>query len=259
MTRFAVALIAGLMLSRDVSAEVRKTDVDITAPNGVTLKGTYSSPGTRGPAILLLHGCFSATNDRHVWDGLAGDLVNAGFHVLTADFRGYGQSHDATTDAAQQLALRPRWSGDVDVMLNYLLAQEGVDRSRLAAGAVGCSVVEITGLAERRPGIGALIAISGASNDAAARYVARTPSLGVFATAAKYDNAFGWSLAILVNASTNPRSTLKIFQGSEKSTQLFTKDVRAARELDLNQTLPELRPMIVSWLRTQLASSGSSN
>jgi len=30
--------------------------------------------------------------DRHAWDGLAKDVADAGFHVLTIDYRVYGES-----------------------------------------------------------------------------------------------------------------------------------------------------------------------
>ena len=45
--------------------------------------------GRSGPAMLLLHQC---NMDRHAWDGLAKDLADAGVHVLTLDFRGFGES-----------------------------------------------------------------------------------------------------------------------------------------------------------------------
>src|ERR1700728_4853648 len=80
---------AALTLTVGLSAEFNKKDVDIQAPDGVNLKGTYFSAGRPGPAMLLLHQC---NMDRHAWDGLAEDLAGNGFNVLTIDYRGYGES-----------------------------------------------------------------------------------------------------------------------------------------------------------------------
>ena len=105
MKRFAIA--AALMFTVSLSAEVQKKDIDIKAPDGVNLKATYFSAGRPGPAMLLLHQC---NMDRHAWDGLAADLAGNGFHVLTIDFRGFGESGgEKSTDPAQRA--RPCRSG----------------------------------------------------------------------------------------------------------------------------------------------------
>jgi hypothetical protein len=61
-----LAIAAALSFAAGLSAEVQKKDVDIKAPDGVSLKGTYFSAGRPGPAMLLLHQC---NMDRHAWDG----------------------------------------------------------------------------------------------------------------------------------------------------------------------------------------------
>jgi hypothetical protein len=76
MTGLAIAL--AVLASAPMSVDVRSAD-------GFVLKGSYFSPGTAGPAIVLYHQCDS---DRHIWDRLAADLMHAGFHVLTFDARG---------------------------------------------------------------------------------------------------------------------------------------------------------------------------
>ena len=77
-----LALVFAVLAATPMSVDVRSAD-------GFVLKGSYFSPGAAGPAIVLYHQCDS---DRHVWDRLAMDLVRAGFHVLTFDSRGYGDS-----------------------------------------------------------------------------------------------------------------------------------------------------------------------
>src|SRR5579862_3800021 len=89
MKSLAIAAVVSLSLSLALAADVQKKDVDIKASDGIVLKASYFSPGRPGPAMLLLHQC---NMDRHAWDGLAKDLADAGFHVLTVDYRGYGDS-----------------------------------------------------------------------------------------------------------------------------------------------------------------------
>src|ERR1700682_1514096 len=98
--KLTFATVAALTFAGGLFADVQKKDVDIKAPDGVNLRGTYFSPGRPGPAMLLLHQC---NMDRHAWDGLATDLSDAGFHVLVIDFRGYGESGgERFTDMAQR-------------------------------------------------------------------------------------------------------------------------------------------------------------
>src|SRR5690242_2274384 len=108
MRRLALATAAVLACSLGWAAE--KKDVDIKAPDGVVLKGSYFSAGRTGPAIVLLHQC---NMDRHAWDGLATDLAAAGINVLTFDFRGFGDSGEKVTDAAQRRTMmQEKWPGD---------------------------------------------------------------------------------------------------------------------------------------------------
>src|SRR5438128_496070 len=131
MKRWIVTVTAAIALATSwVLADTQKKDVDIKATDGANLKATYFSPDRMGPAILLIHQC---NMDRHSWDSLADDLVGAGFHVLTFDLRGFGESDGKTTDPAERQAARQKWAADVDTMYTYLLAQKGVDKSRLAA------------------------------------------------------------------------------------------------------------------------------
>lgn len=56
----------------------------------------YASAG-KGPPVLLLHG---HPQTHVVWRKIAPQLVNAGFHVIAPDLRGYGDSGKPTSDAA---------------------------------------------------------------------------------------------------------------------------------------------------------------
>ena len=142
-----LAIAAALSFAAGLSAEVQKKDVDIKAPDGVSLRGTYFSAGRPGPAMLLLHQC---NMDRHAWDGLAEDLAGNGFQVLTIDFRGFGESGGSkSTDPSERAAARQKWPADVDAAFAYLTRQKGVDQSRIAVGGASCGVTQSSDLAAR--------------------------------------------------------------------------------------------------------------
>jgi pimeloyl-ACP methyl ester carboxylesterase len=118
-------------------------DVDIVASDGVMLKASYFSPGKPGPGIVLFHQC---NWDRHAWDTLTPDLVGAGFHVLTFDLRGFG---DTPATGTSGRADERKSTSDAEAVYAYLLSKPDVDRSRLAAGGASCGVMYSAGLVRR--------------------------------------------------------------------------------------------------------------
>jgi dienelactone hydrolase len=238
-------LIAALTFTAGLSAQVHRKDVDIKAPDGANLKGTYFSAGRPGPAMLLLHQC---NMDRHAWDGLAEDLAGNGFNVLTIDFRGFGESGgEKTADPAQRRAImQEKWPGDVDAAYSYLTSQKGVDQSRIAVGGASCGVTQSSDLAARHHEIRALLLLSGMASDAAKAYIAGNPSLPVFGAASEGDAAAAQGIREAVAASKDPKSTVKIYPGTEHGVPMFANN-------------PDLEPMIVAWLKVQLPAMGGTH
>ena len=243
MRLLTLAAVATLTLSLGWAADVQKKDVDIKAPDGTNLKASYFSPGRPGPAMILLHQC---NMDRHAWDGLANDLAAAGFHVLTVDFRGFGESGGGRpTDAAERrTVIQEKWPSDVDTAYAYLIAQKGVDKAHLAAGGASCGVTQSSDLAARHHEIKALMLLSGSASDAAKAYLTATPAVPVFGAASEGDTNAAKGIKEAVQASKNPRSTVKLYAGTEHGVPMFAKNA-------------ELEPMIVSWLKTQVAGQGA--
>jgi dienelactone hydrolase len=235
--KFSLA-IAALAIAGGLFAGVEKKDVDIKAPDGLNLKGSYFSPGHPGPAMLLLHQC---NMDRHAWDGLGADLAAAGFHVLAIDYRGYGDSGERITDQAQRRALMQKWPADIDAAYAFLLAQKGVDKSRIVAGGASCGVTQSSDLATRHHEIKALLLLSGSASDAGKAYIAGTSSLTVFGAASSGDTGAAKGIKDAVEASKNLQSTIKIYSGTEHGVPMFAKN-------------SDLEPMIVSWLKAQVSS-----
>jgi dienelactone hydrolase len=236
---------AALTFAAGLSAEVHKKDVDIKAPDGVNLKGTYFSAGRPGPAMLLLHQC---NMDRHAWDGLAQDLAGNGFNVLTIDYRGFGESGgEKFTDPAQRRAsMQEKSPGDVDAAYAFLTSQKGVDQTRIAAGGASCGVTQSSDLATRHPEIKALLLLSGVASDAAKAYIATNASLPVFGAASEGDTGAAKGIREAVAASKDPKSTVKIYPGTEHGVPMFAKN-------------PDLEPMIVAWLKAQLSGAAGTH
>lgn len=228
MKSIMLAASAILTVSLGLAADPQKKDVDIQTPDGTSLKGSYYSPGKPGPAMLLLHQC---NMDRHAWDSLAKDLAGTGFHVLTIDFRGFGQSAGGAHD---------KWPGDVDAAYAFLTSQNGVDKSRVAAGGASCGVTQASNLAVRHHEIKALVLLSGSASDEAKAYFGATPSLPIFGAASVGDTGANKGIQEAVTPSKNPHTVGLHLEGTEHGVPMFAKH-------------PDLEPMIVQWLKTQLS------
>jgi len=223
-----------------VAPVAAQTDVQLTGSDGAKLAATYTSPGSSGPAMLLIHQC---NMDRSSWATLTGHLVEAGVHVLSMDLRGFGDSDGDPLGAGGTFQnLMQKSPGDLDIALAHLLSQDGVDGSRVAAGGANCGAMLTADLAARNSAITTLMLLSGPPSESAVAHIAKTPGLGVFVAAATGDTVVPGvadRLADAVEASENPSSTAKIFEGTEHGLPMFAKN-------------PDLGPALVSWLTSQL-------
>jgi dienelactone hydrolase len=153
--------------------------VDLTAPDGLTLKATYFPAAGAGPGVLLLHQC---NRQRKVWDELARQLSAAGIHVLTFDYRGYGESggepFEKLPPDAQQREAR-KWPADIDAALQYLESQADVNKSTIGVGGASCGVNNSVQTAIRHPEVKSLVLLSG-NTDMNGRKFLRTAQVPVF-------------------------------------------------------------------------------
>jgi pimeloyl-ACP methyl ester carboxylesterase len=113
-------------------------DEDLTASDGVRLKVSYFSSAQSGPGILLLHEC--GGSDRKSWSSLACLLAARGFHVLTLDFRGFGESGGArleSLDSERRDAEQARWPGDISLAFDHLMRKPVARSLALLSGGAG--------------------------------------------------------------------------------------------------------------------------
>ena len=91
----------------------------------------------RAPGVILVH---SYLTDRHVFDELEQMLVAAGFSVLNIDFRGRGKSQAKGSYFDLPQDERDKAYLDVRAAADFLAAQDGVKKDRLAIVATSIGV-----------------------------------------------------------------------------------------------------------------------
>jgi dienelactone hydrolase len=221
--------------------------VDLTAPDGVILKGTYFAAAQPGPGILLLHQC---NRQRKVWGDLAGRLAASGLNVLTVDFRGFGESGGKRPDqvSSQKEAdqfVKEQWPRDVDVALRYLQSQPGVNRGVIGAGGASCGVDQAVQLARRHPEVKSLVLMSESTDRAGRQFLYNSPNLPLFLAAADDDPDDPGVVEImrwLYDVSPDPASKFVRYAVGGHGVEMF-----AAHQ--------ELPGMIVEWFNATLRNS----
>jgi dienelactone hydrolase len=221
------------------SAQVKKQDADLTAADGVKIKVTYFSAGKPGPGVLLMHQC---NRDRTTWDGLAVQMAGAGIHVVTLDYRGYGESGGErfpSLPPEKAAAEQTKWPGDIDLAYQYLLSQAGVDHTRTGAGGASCGVNNAVHLAHRHPEVKTLVLLSGPVDDETLQFVETAIRMPILSVASEDDGDMLPTMRWLMGFARNPQDKLVTYKAAGHGTEMFKAE----------QGLP---PMILEWYKTTL-------
>src|SRR5207302_5007057 len=160
--------------------------VDLTAPDGLKLKGTFSATAASGPGVLLLHQC---NRQRKVWDDLARRMTAAGMNVMTVDLRGYGDSEGTPIDklAPEEInvVFNEKMPLDVETAYKFLVAQPTVSAGILVVGGASCGVNQSVHLAMKHPEIKALVLLSEITDIDGRNFLRAHPSLPLFLATAR--------------------------------------------------------------------------
>lgn len=220
-------------------------EVTVTSADGTTLKATYYPAAEPGPATLLLHMC---NTTRRSWDPLAPQLAAAGIHALSFDYRGFGESGGERFDAPGTQDARDlidqKWPDDIDAAYEFLLAQPGVDRTRIGAAGGSCGVTQAVRLARRHPEVRSLALLAGPLDPEGIGFLLDTPGLPIFAAAAaddQYDSGAPETMQWILALSGNPRNKFSGFRDGRHGTEIFGPH-------------PELPKQIVAWFRDTLVT-----
>jgi dienelactone hydrolase len=236
------------VLLAEPQASVAPREATIAAPDGTKLSATYYAAAKPGPAVLLLHMC---NTTRRSWDPLAPRLAAAGIHALSIDYRGFGDSGGPrATEVPPQEAQRivtGKWPGDIDAAYEFLLAQPGVDKTRVGAAGGSCGVAQAVGVARRHPAVRSLALLAGPLDAAGIAFVTSTPGLPLFAAAAaddQFDADAPASMKWIVALSGNPRNKFSGFEDGKHGTEIFGPH-------------PELVDQLVAWYTDTLVTRPS--
>jgi len=230
---------AALLAVAPAHAQAGPRDVDLTARDGVKLKGTFFSAGKPGPAVMLFHQC---NRDRTAWAPLAAQLAQAGVNVLTMDNRGFGGSGG---DRYASLTLEQRevemkvWAADFDIAYQYLLAQPGVDKARIGAGGASCGVDNVIQLARRHPGVRTLVLLSGTTDNDGIKFLESAANIPLLISASEDDGGMLPYMRWLMAFSTNPQDKLVGYKAAGHGTEMFKVE-------------KGLEPMILDWYVAKL-------
>ena len=243
-TALATALILLLAGTRAAAgASVSGTPASLAAPDGTKLAATYYSGEQPGPGILLCHQC---NRDRTAWNGLAEALARAGFHVLTIDYRGYGESggprHVELPGDERARVSRDVWPGDLDVAFKYLRAQPGVT-DVIGAGGASCGVNNSIQLSRRHPEIKSLVLLSGNTDRPGRQHLKSKSSPPLLLASADDDGGVVETMAWIDASSGNPVNRFVEYKTGGHGTDMFKPH-------------PELPGEIVAWYEATLAGKG---
>jgi pimeloyl-ACP methyl ester carboxylesterase len=243
MSRVFIGLaILTLALTTTAAAEdLQPSHVTIKAPDGVALKATYYPAAKPGPALMLLHMCNS---DRTAWSKFATAASSRGYHVLTLDFRGFGESGGDrfTAGQEQQQIINDKWPGDVDAALTYLVSQPGVDKARIGASGGSCGVNQATQLARRHPEVKTLVLLSGGVNREARDYLRQSAWLPVLASASLDDGNTVQDMRWILSWSRNPANKFIEYKKAGHGTEMFAVE-------------KELEPQMLAWFDKHLKNA----
>jgi dienelactone hydrolase len=243
------ALAAALLLlfagaGNAAADSITGTPAVLAAPDGAKLAATYYSAGKPGPGILLCHQC---NMDRKSWNGLAEKLARAGFHVLTIDYRGFGESagarHNDLSNAERARLVTQVWPGDLDVAYKYLAAQPGVT-GVTGAGGASCGVNNSIQLSRRHPEIRSLVLLSGNTDKAGRAHLKTKASPPLLLAAADDDGNAVQLIEVLDASSNNPTNRFVEYKTGGHGAAMFAPH-------------PELPDQIVAWYEATLLGKGT--
>ena len=218
--------IYGLSFSPQIlMAQEKVQDIDIIVQDSAMLKATYYSPGKPGPGVLLLHQC---NMDRKSWKKLALNLAQNGIHVLTFDYRGYGESSPKIESS--------NLSADIDSAFAFLISQSGVNIHQLAVGGASCGVNNAIMTAKRITRFKALLLFSGPTTAAGLSFLRDHPELAIFGAASSEEEFAVRSIKEMVQTSKNSLSTMIELNNAGHGAPMFDTD-------------SNLLPMVLEWMK----------
>jgi len=237
--------------------------VDLKAGDGTLLKATYFPATHPGPGVLLLH---QVNRERKSWDSLAGRLAAAGINTLTLDMRGHGESGGTPYEKLPPAEIGKSWRGfpaDIELALQYLVSQPGVNRDVIGLGGAGLLGVDNSVLiaSQHSAQVKSLALISGETFRDGLQFMrqaSQLPGLFVVADGDEYPPT-AEAMQLLYATSSNSGKKFVHYSASHDAPWLWYEPVDVGKVpaagnhgTDLFTTHPDLPGIIVDWFVTTL-------
>ena len=242
----SLILISGCNYTSDIKTiEIDVKEVSFATEDKVELRGTLYTNNQKGPGILLMHQCMEGS-DRESWSNVAESLAKEGYHVLTFNFRGYGDSDGAWPDFESMPEFinvcRSVVSKDVDAAYEFLKSLDSVDKNELAIGGASCGVFMGIDLAYYHPEIKSMVLLSGPFDIVAQEKLSTMGKIPVLSAASVDDVRAFEAMNRVFATTTNINSILIQMKGSQHGTFMFKMDL-------------DLENRIVKWFERWLPVS----
>jgi dienelactone hydrolase len=259
MLAVVVAMFSGAVKAQ---SKTEPRVVDLKSADGITLKATYFAAAKPGPGVLLLP---QVNRTRKSWEDVAWQLAAAGINTLTLDIRGLGESGGTRWEAMSREEAR-RIPDDIDVALEFLKSQPGVDRQVIGLGGAGVNgVLYSVETARRHPEqTKSLVLISGETRPDGLQFLhqaSQLPELLVFSDEDEYPPIQDAMKLLYVTASS-PSRKLVHYSAAQDAPWLWYEPIdvgnvpaKGGHGTDLFQPHPELPGIIVHWFVTTLLNT----
>jgi alpha/beta superfamily hydrolase len=224
--------------------------VELKAPDGTILKGSYFAAAKPGPGVLLLH---QGNRTRKSWDELAGQLAAAGINTLTLDMRGLGESGGQSKPYNRQTNAR-----DIDTAFQYLVSQPGVKRDVIGVGGAGWfGVLPSVEVANQHTAeVKSLVLLSGETLKDGLEFMrqaSQLPGLFVVADDDEYPPTVE-AMELLYITASNPGRKFVHYSAAQEAPWLWYETSDASKVpahgghgTDMFKVHPELPGIIVNW------------
>jgi len=202
----------------------------ISAPDGLSLRGTYFGAAVRpAPGILLVH---DRGGDRTAWDALAARLQAAGYAVLTVDLRGHGETGGGVS--------WPLAQDDLRAVLLQLADLPGINTTQLVVIGAGIGANLGLNACVEQLGCAGMIMLSPGLDDrgiTTAEAMARLGARPVLILASENDN-------------NNPADSVSL-DGMAAGDHRLVIYPSAGHGTDILSAEPGAIDLIVEWLRAR--------
>jgi hypothetical protein len=227
--------------------------VDLRAPDGTVLKGSYFAAAKPGPGVLLLH---QENRTRKSWDDVAGQMASAGINTLTLDIRGYGESGGTPSKRLTD-------ASDIDTAWQYLVSQPGVTRDVIGVGGAGALGVDrsVEVASRHSAEVKSLALLSGETFPDGLQFLrqaSQLPTLFVVADNDEYPPTVE-AMELLYITSSNSGKKFVHYSAAQEAPWLWYETADASKVpangghgTDLFKSHPELPGIIVNWFVTTL-------